>query len=110
VVFETVIFSRQDCMALLAYEEPEKSPMFDLLDDVHRERVAELLNGALLGKDLFLEPVRIGSTTYGLLRLEESHVGLCDSSRKRSSVQLLSFWGTREGLSSCGTNSRFCHS
>ncbi|GAQ85008.1 hypothetical protein KFL_002170020 [Klebsormidium nitens] len=38
----------QDCMALLAYEEPEKSPMFDLLEDVYRERVAELLNGALL--------------------------------------------------------------
>lgn len=76
MVFETVIFPRQDCMALLAYEEPEKSPMFDLLDDVHRERVAELLNGALLGKDLCLEPVRIGSTTYGLLPPEESHVGL----------------------------------
>lgn len=39
-------------MALLAYEEPEKSPMFDLLEDVYRERVAELLNGALLGEQL----------------------------------------------------------
>jgi glucose-induced degradation protein 8 len=36
-------------MALLAYEEPEKSPMFHLLSPEHRQNVAEGLNRAVLG-------------------------------------------------------------
>lgn len=36
-------------MALLAYEEPEKSPMFYLLSVQYRQRVAESLNQAILG-------------------------------------------------------------
>lgn len=38
----------EDAMALLAYEEPEKSPMFYLLSVQYRQRVAESLNQAIL--------------------------------------------------------------
>lgn len=40
-------------MALLAYEEPEKSPMFHLLSSEYRQHVAESLNRAILGVFLF---------------------------------------------------------
>ena len=36
-------------MALLAYEEPEKSPMFHLLSLDYRQHVADSLNRAILG-------------------------------------------------------------
>lgn len=36
-------------MALLAYEEPEKSPMFHLLGLEYRQRVVDSLNRAILG-------------------------------------------------------------
>lgn len=39
----------QDCMALLAYEEPETSPMFHYLQDEYRQSVADGLNRAVLG-------------------------------------------------------------
>lgn len=39
----------QDFMALLAYEEPDKSPMFHLLGLEHRQKIAESLNRAILG-------------------------------------------------------------
>lgn len=39
----------QDFMALLAYEEPEKSPMFHLLSLEYRQQVADSLNRAILG-------------------------------------------------------------
>lgn len=38
----------EDFMALLAYEEPEKSPMFHLLSQEYRESVANNLNRAIL--------------------------------------------------------------
>lgn len=38
----------EDFMALLAYEEPEKSPMFHLLSLDYRQNVAETLNRAIL--------------------------------------------------------------
>jgi len=38
----------QDCMALLAYEEPEKSPLFQYLTDDYRQTVADELNSAVL--------------------------------------------------------------
>ncbi len=41
-------------MALLAYEEPETSPMFSLLSMDHRQSVADALNCAILGKREFL--------------------------------------------------------
>jgi len=45
-----VLLIMQDCIALLAYEEPEKSPMFFLLSMDHRQSVADSLNRAILGK------------------------------------------------------------
>lgn len=36
-------------MALLAYEEPDKSPMFHLLSLEYRQKVADRLNRAILG-------------------------------------------------------------
>lgn len=36
-------------MALLAYEEPDKSPMFHLLGLEYRQQVADNLNRAILG-------------------------------------------------------------
>lgn len=36
-------------MALLAYDEPEKSPMFHLLSSDYRQNVATSLNRAILG-------------------------------------------------------------
>ncbi|KAJ0026053.1 hypothetical protein Pint_09037 [Pistacia integerrima] len=39
----------EDFMALLAYEEPEKSPMFHLLSLEYRQHVADSLNRAILG-------------------------------------------------------------
>ncbi|XP_052200706.1 uncharacterized protein LOC127807111 isoform X2 [Diospyros lotus] len=39
----------QDVMALVAFEEPEKSPMFHLLSLDYRQRVADSLNRAILG-------------------------------------------------------------
>lgn len=38
----------EDFMALLAYEEPEKSPLFHLLSSEYRQHVAECLNRAIL--------------------------------------------------------------
>ncbi|KAM3332916.1 hypothetical protein ACQJBY_028185 [Aegilops geniculata] len=38
----------EDFMALLAYEEPEKSPMFHLLAPEYRQNVADSLNRAIL--------------------------------------------------------------
>lgn len=38
----------EDFMALLAYEEPEKSPMFHLLSLEYKQHVAESLNRAIL--------------------------------------------------------------
>lgn len=38
----------EDFMALLAYDEPEKSPMFHLLSSEHRQHVADSLNRAVL--------------------------------------------------------------
>ncbi|XP_031488953.1 uncharacterized protein LOC116256682 isoform X2 [Nymphaea colorata] len=38
----------EDFMALLAYEEPEKSPMFHLLSREYRQNVADSLNQAIL--------------------------------------------------------------
>lgn len=38
----------EDFMALLAYEDPEKSPMFHLLGSEHRQNVADNLNRAIL--------------------------------------------------------------
>lgn len=38
----------EDFMALLAYEEPEKSPMFHLLSFEYRQHVADSLNRAIL--------------------------------------------------------------
>ncbi|CAN0847811.1 Glucose-induced degradation protein 8 homolog [Linum grandiflorum] len=38
----------EDFMALLAYEEPEKSPMFHLLSLEHRQQVVDSLNRAIL--------------------------------------------------------------
>ncbi|XP_050159422.1 uncharacterized protein LOC126632930 [Malus sylvestris] len=39
----------EDLMALLAYDEPEKSPVFHLLSLDHRQEVADSLNQAILG-------------------------------------------------------------
>nr|XP_010933002.1 glucose-induced degradation protein 8 homolog isoform X1 [Elaeis guineensis] len=38
----------EDLMALLAYEEPEKSPMFHLLSSDYRQNIADCLNQAIL--------------------------------------------------------------
>ncbi|CAI9757972.1 unnamed protein product [Fraxinus pennsylvanica] len=38
----------EDFMSLLAYEEPEKSPMFHLLSLEYRQRVSDNLNGEIL--------------------------------------------------------------
>jgi hypothetical protein len=48
----------QDFMALLAYEEPEKSPMFHLLSPEYRQNVADGLNSVVLGmfEDTLLSP------------------------------------------------------
>uniref|UniRef100_A0A5B7CF00 CTLH domain-containing protein n=1 Tax=Davidia involucrata TaxID=16924 RepID=A0A5B7CF00_DAVIN len=40
----------EDFMALLAYEEPEKSPMFHLLSLEYRQHVADSLNRAILAQ------------------------------------------------------------
>ncbi|XP_051124578.1 uncharacterized protein LOC127246948 isoform X2 [Andrographis paniculata] len=45
---EKYVAKLEDFMALLAYEEPEKSPMFHLLSSEHRQHVAESLNRAIL--------------------------------------------------------------
>ncbi|RZC66497.1 hypothetical protein C5167_010188 [Papaver somniferum] len=49
----------EDFMALLAYEEPENSPMFHLLSSEYRQHVAESLNGAILGCFLYLSQYHI---------------------------------------------------
>jgi hypothetical protein len=48
-------------MALLAYEEPEKSPMFHLLSPEYRQNVADSLNRAVLGmfKDIMASSCNI---------------------------------------------------
>jgi hypothetical protein len=61
----------QDCIALLAYEEPEKSPMFFLLSMDHRQSVADSLNRAILGKrggvlfnnTLFCSTISVGASS-----------------------------------------------
>ncbi|EXC25026.1 Protein C20orf11-like protein [Morus notabilis] len=47
----------EDFLALLAYEEPEKSPMFHLLSMDYRQQVADSLNRAILGctSSIFIE-------------------------------------------------------
>ncbi|KAK4753453.1 hypothetical protein SAY87_022251 [Trapa incisa] len=46
---EKYVKKLEDFMALLAYEEPEKSPMFHLLSLEYRQHVADSLNRAILG-------------------------------------------------------------
>lgn len=48
----------QDFLALLAYDEPEKSPMFHLLSLEYRQHVADNLNRVILGlfPEFFLAP------------------------------------------------------
>ncbi|CAL8099410.1 unnamed protein product [Prunus armeniaca] len=46
---EKYVSKLEDFMALLAYEEPEKSPMFHLLSLDYRQQVADSLNRAVLG-------------------------------------------------------------
>ncbi|GAA0165719.1 hypothetical protein LIER_21046 [Lithospermum erythrorhizon] len=48
-VLDKYVQKIQDFLALLAYEEPEKSPMFHLLSLEYREHVADNLNRAILG-------------------------------------------------------------
>jgi len=55
----------QDFMALLAYEEPDKSPMFHLLGLEYRQKIAESLNRAILG--LLLD--FLCASAYGVLRM-----------------------------------------
>ncbi|CAA0843409.1 LisH and RanBPM domains containing protein [Striga hermonthica] len=38
----------KDCVGLLAYDEPEKSPMFHLLSPEHRQHISDSLNRAIL--------------------------------------------------------------
>ncbi|KAL0314640.1 UNVERIFIED_CONTAM: putative GTP-binding protein OBGC2 [Sesamum angustifolium] len=57
------MLSMQDFMALLAYEEPEKSPMFHLLSSEHRQHVADSLNRAILGT-CFLKLQHIGDVCF----------------------------------------------
>ncbi|XP_062022092.1 uncharacterized protein LOC133738548 isoform X2 [Rosa rugosa] len=45
---EKYVEKLEDFMALLAYEEPEKSPMFHLLSKDYRQQVADSLNRAIL--------------------------------------------------------------
>ncbi|PQM38547.1 glucose-induced degradation protein 8 homolog [Prunus yedoensis var. nudiflora] len=45
---EKYVSKLEDFMALLAYEEPEKSPMFHLLSLDYRQQVADSLNRAVL--------------------------------------------------------------
>ncbi|KAH6796300.1 hypothetical protein C2S51_037286 [Perilla frutescens var. frutescens] len=45
---EKYVKKLEDFMALLAYDEPEKSPMFHLLSSEHRQYVADSLNRAVL--------------------------------------------------------------
>lgn len=45
---QTYVEKLEDFMALLAYEEPEKSPMFHLLSLEYRQHVADSLNRAIL--------------------------------------------------------------
>lgn len=54
--------SVQDFMALLAYDEPDKSPMFHLLSSEHRQQVADSLNRAILGTR-FLREYLLGFTS-----------------------------------------------
>lgn len=51
---ERALLWLQDFMALLAYEEPEKSPMFHLLSLDYRQHVADSLNRAILGAFLLI--------------------------------------------------------
>ncbi|RAL53114.1 unnamed protein product [Cuscuta campestris] len=41
----------EDFLSLLAFDEPEKSPMFHLLSLEHRQHVADSLNGAILAHE-----------------------------------------------------------
>jgi glucose-induced degradation protein 8 len=41
--------NKQDVMALMAYEDPEKSPMFHLLSLEYCQSIADGLNQAILG-------------------------------------------------------------
>ncbi|KAD5507860.1 hypothetical protein E3N88_15563 [Mikania micrantha] len=45
----------EDFMTLLAYEEPEKSPMFRLLSLEYRQHVADNLNRVILGLENFVD-------------------------------------------------------
>lgn len=45
----TFLLLLQDVLALLAYDEPEKSPMFYYLSADYRHQVADSLNRAILG-------------------------------------------------------------
>ncbi|CAN8295375.1 unnamed protein product [Cochlearia groenlandica] len=55
----------QDVMALLAYEDPKRSPMFHLLSSEYRQQVADNLNRTILGQ--FFLPL----ASCGLYRLQK---------------------------------------
>lgn len=62
-------------MGLLAYEEPEKSPMVHLLSLDYRQQVADCLNRAILG--LFLD--FLYAATYHVLGCSEDLCLSCNS-------------------------------
>lgn len=74
-------------MALLAYEEPEKSPMFHLLSPEYRQNVADGLNRAILGM-IF--------TSHLLTRL----IFLCIYVLISSLLLVSSLYGSRPNLTS----------
>eukprot|EP00262_Sarcandra_glabra_P012789 TRINITY_DN3373_c0_g1_i2.p1 TRINITY_DN3373_c0_g1~~TRINITY_DN3373_c0_g1_i2.p1 ORF type:complete len:473 (+),score=78.82 TRINITY_DN3373_c0_g1_i2:76-1494(+) len=57
----------QECSALLAYEEPLKSPVGHLLNVAHREAAADAVNSMVLSTD----PSMKGSESYYLSHLEK---------------------------------------
>lgn len=56
-------------MALLAYEDPEKSPMFHLLSSEYRQQVADNLNRTILGKFFLFLPPRKSLPSCDLCKL-----------------------------------------
>lgn len=57
-------------MALLAYEDPETSPMFHLLSSDYRQQVADNLNRTILGQFFFFPPRKSLASCCDLYKLQ----------------------------------------
>lgn len=80
--FLPLFLSVQDCVALLAYEQPQKSQVGYLLDDSQREIVADAVNAMILQKNP--KPMESGACLHSELERMLRQLTVCCLVKRQS--------------------------